>query len=189
MSVHAEWDDPELAGQMAAAVLDGLHAHGIGGCLKHFPGHGDTQTDTHTGYAETGKTWEELLQCEIIPFKIAMQSEPEMIIAAHIAAPNVTNSDRPASLSSVLLIHKLRNELGYQGIIITDALEMKAITRNYSSGKAAVTALQAGADIILMPSDYTEAFHAVREAVTAGEISEQRLNESVLRILRLKLRF
>ncbi|MBQ3864464.1 MAG: glycoside hydrolase [Clostridia bacterium] len=178
--------DPELVGRMVSAYLDGLHAHGIFGCLKHFPGHGDTRTDSHSGYAETEKSWEELLSCEILPFKAGMQAGPEMIMVAHIAAPQVTGTKEPATLSPTLVTQKLRLELGYEGIIITDSMEMKAVSQSYSSGEAAVLALKAGVDIVLMPADYREAFTAVLRAVTDGELSEERIDESVRRILRLK---
>lgn len=189
IGVRAFGDDPVVAGAMVAAVIDGLHNNNIGSCIKHFPGHGDTQTDTHLGYAETLKTWEEMKNCEMIPFVAGMNSSTDMIMTAHIAAPNVTGSDEPASLSYTLLTQKLRGELRYDGIIITDALEMKAITSMYSSSEAAVKCILAGADIVLMPENYKEAFDGVVEAVENGTISEERLEESLKRVLKLKLRF
>ena len=179
-------DDPELAAKMVCAVLDGLNESGVVGCLKHFPGHGDTMTDTHFGYAETRKTWEEMLACEMITFEAGMENGARMIMTAHIAAPNVTGNDVPSSLSFMILSEKLRDELGYEGVIITDAMEMGAITDQYDSGEAAVLAIKAGADIVLMPFDYQEAFEAVVHAVETGEISEERINESVERVLKLK---
>lgn len=179
-------DDPVKAAQMVQAYLNGLHSAGIAGCVKHFPGHGDTGTDTHTGYADTQKTWEELTECEMLPFIVGIQARTDMVMTAHIAVPNVTGSDEPATVSYAILTEKLRGELGYDGLIITDALSMGAITRQYSSAEASIRCLQAGADLILMPYRYEEAFEGVLSAVEQGLISEQRIEESLARILRLK---
>lgn len=189
IGVRAFGDDPVTAGAMVAAVVEGLHNNNIGACLKHYPGHGDTKTDTHLGYAETTKDWEEILNCEMVPFIAGINANADMIMVAHIAAPRVTGSDEPATLSYTLITEKLRNELHYDGIIITDAIEMKAITSVYSSGEAAVKCIQAGVDIVLMPENYIEAFDAVVKAVEDGIITEERINESLLRILRLKAKY
>ena len=181
--------DPYLAGEMVNAFINGLHDNGIGGCTKHFPGHGDTSTDTHTGYAKTEKTLEEIRNCELIPFKYSIDNDVDMIMVAHISTPNITGNDEPASLSYDMITKLLREELGYDGVVITDALEMKAVSKVYSSGEASVKAFEAGADILLMPVNYKEAFDAVYEAVTSGEISEERLDESVKRILKLKVKY
>lgn len=134
---------------------------------------------------ELDKSWEELLQCELIPFIGALE-KTDLVMAAHIATPNVTNDGLPTSLSYSMLTEKLRGELGYDGVIITDALAMGAIIQNYSSAESAVLALQAGADILLMPYDYIAAYQGVLAAVEDGTIPEERIDESVLRILRLK---
>ena len=179
-------NDPQLAGRMVARVLDGLHSQGIMGCIKHFPGHGDTVTDTHTGYAETLKDWNEIRNCELIPFCDGIDADTDMIMAAHIAVPNVTGTSEPSSMSYEMLTEKLRGEIGYDGLIITDALAMEAIHEKYNSAEAAVKAFTAGADILLMPYDYPEAFEGVLGAVESGEITEDRLDESVYRILSAK---
>ena len=178
-------NDPAVVSEMIRAYLDGLHSQGILGCIKHYPGHGDTDTDSHTGAVVVNKTWEELLQCEIIPFQAALD-DTDMIMAAHIQFPAITGNDTPASLCHIMLWDNLRKGLGYEGVIITDALAMDAITLYWGSGEAAVRAVRAGVDIVLMPWDYTEAFEAVLAAVENGDISEDRLNDSVLRILHLK---
>ena len=180
---------PELAAQMVAQYLKGLHEHGIAGCIKHFPGHGDTSTDTHTGYAETLKTWDELKACEMIPFIAGIEAGTDMVMTAHIAAPNITGSSEPATVSYIILTEKLRSELGYDGIIATDALSMGAITQAYGSGEVCVRCLQAGVDMLLMPYNYQEAFRAVMTAVEQGVISEARIDESVRRVLTLKQKF
>ena len=179
-------DNPEVAAPMVTNYLQGLKDAGVTGCIKHFPGHGDTKADTHFGYASSAKTWEEMLGCEMITFKAGIQWGCQLIMTAHISAPNVTGSDVPSTMSPIILQNKLRRELGYQNIIITDAMEMGAITQQYTNAEAAVGCIKAGVDIVLGPQVFTEAFDAVVKAVEDGVISEQRIDESVRRILRLK---
>ncbi len=179
--------DPETAAVYVVRYLDGLHDAGMMGCLKHFPGHGDTANDTHTGYAQTEKNWEQLLNCEMIPFRAGIGAGAEFIMTAHIAAPHVTGSREPCTVSRLVLTDKLRHEIGYDGLIITDALAMGAITQNYSSAEACIACIKAGVDILLMPYNYFEASDGVMKAVESGEISEARIDESVRRILRVKM--
>ena len=179
-------DDPQVAAPMVVNYLQGLKDAGITGCIKHFPGHGDTKADTHYGYAQSLKTWDEMLNCELITFKAGIQWGTQLIMTAHIAAPNVTGTDIPATMSPLILQDKLRGELGYQNLIITDAMEMGAITLQYTNAEAAVGTLQAGADIVLGPQNFVEAFDAVVKAVEDGVLTEQRIDQSVRRILRLK---
>ena len=180
-------DKPEVAAPMVTSYLQGLKDAGITGCVKHFPGHGDTSDDTHTGYVQSLKTWEEMKDCEMVTFRAGIQWGCQLIMTAHIAVPNVTGSPMPSTMSSVVLQDKLRGELGYQNIIITDGMEMGAITKHYTSGEAAVGSIKAGVDIVLGPRDFTEAFDAVMAAVNDGSISEERINQSVRRILKLKI--
>ena len=180
--------DPELVADMVTAAVEGFHEVGIITSLKHFPGHGDTTGDTHDGYVAVTKEWEELKNCELIPFLAAMDST-DMIMAAHITLPNITSDGLPASLSYEMLTEKLRGELGYDGLIATDSLSMGAIVNTYGSAESAKTAFLAGADLLLMPRDYIDAFDGMVQAVESGEITGQRLEESVLRILQLKLRY
>ena len=179
-------DKPEVAAPMVVNYLQGLKDAGVTGCIKHFPGHGDTKNDTHYGYANSQKTWAEMLTCEMVTFKAGIQWGCQLIMTAHIAAPNVTGSDIPSTMSSIILQDKLRNELGYQNIIITDAMEMGAITKQYSNKEAAVGCIKAGVDIVLGPQNFVEAFDAVVDAVNNGTLSEERINQSVRRILKLK---
>jgi len=179
-------DNPEIAAPMVVSYLQGLKDAGVTGCIKHFPGHGDTKADTHFGYASTQKTWEEMLGCEMVTFKAGIQWGCQLIMTAHIGAPRVIGSDIPSTMSSVILQDKLRGELGYRNIIITDAMEMGAITQQYTNAEAAVGCIQAGVDIVLGPQLFTQAFDAVVKAVEEGTISEQRIDESVRRILKLK---
>ncbi len=178
--------DPALAGDMVSAVIKGLHSQGVGSCIKHFPGHGDTNTDTHKAYAETLKTWDEIKNCEMIPFIDGINAGTDMVMVAHISAPNVTGDDTPATLSYTLVTEKLRRELGYNGVVTTDSMSMLAVADRYSPAEAAVTAIKAGIDIVLIPDDYIAAYNGVLDAVKNGEISEARINESVRRILTMK---
>lgn len=181
-------DDPAVAAPMVTSYLQGLKDAGITGCIKHFPGHGDTQADTHFGYASTQKTWNEMLTCEMVTFRAGIQWGCQLIMTAHIGAPNVTGSDIPSTMSPIILQDKLRGELGYRNIIVTDGMEMGAITQQYTSAEAAVSSIKAGVDIVLGPRHLTEAFDAVVDAVNSGIISEERINQSVRRILALRLR-
>lgn len=180
--------DPALVARMVSAQLDGMHDSGIMGTLKHFPGHGDTKDDTHSGYVSIEKTWDELKECELVPFITALP-KADMVMVSHITAVNVTSDKLPTSMSETMITGKLRNELGYDGVIITDAMAMGAVADNYTSADAAVTAVKAGVDIVLMPQNLDEAFNGVMNAVTDGEISMARLDESVMRILKLKARY
>ena len=172
-------DDPAVAAPMVTNYLQGLKDAGITGCIKHFPGHGDTTNDTHSGYVQSLKTWDEMNQCEMVTFRAGIQWGCQLIMTAHIAVPNVTGTNIPSTLS-------LRGELGYQNIIITDGMEMGAITMHYTSGEAAVGSIKAGVDIVLGPRDFTEAFDAVIAAVNNGTLTEERINQSVRRILTLR---
>ena len=173
-----------LVGGACAGFADA----GIACTLKHFPGHGDTSEDTHVGTVTLNKTLDDLRSCELVPFAQNVNNAP-LIMAAHITVPQVTGDDTPASLSSVMLTDLLRGELGYQGLIVTDSLAMQAITDMYTPGQAAVKALQAGADLLLMPNGLADAYTAVLEAVQDGTIPQQRLDESVQRILQCKYQY
>jgi len=186
IGLRAFSDDPAVAAPMVTNYLQGLKDAGVTGCIKHFPGHGDTKSDTHFGYAQSMKTWDEMLGCEMTTFKAGIAWGCQLIMTAHIAVPNVTGSDVPSTMSPVILQDKLRGELGYQNIIITDAMEMGAITQQYNCAEATVGCIKAGVDIVLGPQNFIEAFDAVIAAVENGTITEERINQSVRRILKLK---
>lgn len=176
--------EPETAAQMAGAMAEGLNSQGIAATFKHFPGHGDTAEDSHLSLAVSHKTQEEMAQCEWLPFQEA--DGDDLIMVGHIAVPEITGDDTPASLSYSVVNEILKGELGFEGLVITDALEMGGITQTYSSGEAAVAALQAGCDLLLMPEDLAEAFEAVVAAVENGTLSQEWLDTTVSRILEFK---
>lgn len=176
--------DPVLVSEMSGAFLNGLHSIGIKGCLKHFPGHGDTKGDTHLDYVSVIKDWEELKTCELIPF-VDNLKQADCVMVAHVTCLAI-DDEVPASLSYELITAKLRQKLDYQGVIVTDGLNMGAIEKNYGSGEACVLAFEAGNDILLMPNDFNAAYKAVLSAVQSNRISIARLDESVRRILKLK---
>ena len=179
--------DPQVVSDMSLAVAQGLAQHQVYSVYKHFPGHGATAGDTHQGYAYTDKTLDELKQSELIPFENAIRNNAAFIMAAHISAPRVTGDDTPASLSKTMITDILRGQMGYDGIVVTDAMNMGAVTEQYTSAQAAVKALQAGADVVLMPEDFQEAYQGVLDAVKDGTLTEQRIDESVTRIVTVKV--
>lgn len=182
-------DDPQTAADMVAGAVEGLQSAGVSACLKHFPGHGDTAGDSHTGAAETDRTKEEMTAAEFLPFQSGIGAGADMVMVGHISAPNLTGGEKvPASLSEEIITGILRSELGYDGIIITDAMNMAAVTDYYEADVAAIMALKAGADMILMPEDFQQAYEGVLQAVQDGTVSQERVDDSLKRIYRVKLR-
>lgn len=180
--------DPTLVGDMAAAMVGGMQDTGISSCLKHFPGIGSVTEDTHDGMAMLEKTKDELRVSEFVAFKAGIDAGAHFVMVSHASAPNVVGDNTPCSLSQEVITNLLRGELGYNGIVITDAMNMKAITEYYAADEAAIMALKAGADMILMPEDFEKAYNGVLEAVQNGTIAEERINDSLKRIYRVKLR-
>ena len=180
--------DAQTVSQMVNACVKGFHEQGMMTCLKHFPGHGDTASDSHYGAAVVDRTWNELLERELVPFAASLK-ETDMVMAAHVSLPKVTGDNTPASLSKVVLTDKLRTELGYGGVIITDSLGMGAVTRNSPNAEAPVKVLEAGGDILLTPPSLPAAYNGVLDAVKSGRLTEQRIDESVRRILTLKEKY
>ena len=177
---------PGVVTEMSQAFADGLISKNIIPAFKHFPGHGATEGDSHLGYAYTNKTLRSLKECELIPFTKAIEMNYPMIMVGHISLPNATTEDVPASLSKEIITGLIRNQLGYEGVIITDSLKMKAISDVYSPKEAALKVLDAGADLLLRPIDFYEAYSGVVEEAKLGRLSEKRINESLKRVLRLK---
>ena len=179
--------DAQTVAGMVTSELQGLSAAGVYGTVKHFPGHGGTSGDSHDGAVSTDKTLEELMAEELVPFQSAIDGGVNFVMVGHISAPNVTGDNAPATLSKVLITDVLRGQMGYNGIVITDAMNMEAVAGFYNSDKAAVLAVTAGADMILMPADYNTAYTGILNAVNDGTITEERINESVTRIVKAKL--
>ena len=183
--------DAELCASLAGVIVKSLRAEGIVSCLKHFPGYGSATVDDHNGTSVVEKTLSELETCDLVPFQTIIASEGSVpfVMVSHLSYPNVTGSDTPADLSSSIVTDILRDKLEYQNVIITDSHSMASITDHYSAGEAAVKALAAGCDMILMPSDLQAAFDAVKAAVADGTLSQARIDESVLRILTVKAEY
>lgn len=180
--------NPEVVSELAEAVSDGLHSQNIMSTFKHFPGHGATEADTHEGFAYTNKGYEELIEAELVPFAKAEEAEIDMVMVSHISVPQVIGDDTPCTLSSVMIQNVLRENLGYNGLVVTDAMNMGAIVGKYSADDATVRAILAGADIILMPEDFERAFRGIADAVEKGVIGEEQIEISVRRILNAKMK-
>lgn len=181
--------EPELVSDMSLAYMEGLAESNVAGCFKHYPGHGATAADTHEGYAYIDKTLDELKETDLIPFIRGIEEGVPMIMAGHISLPDITGDDMPASLSEIMISDILRGDLGYEGLVITDALNMGAVTKQYTSKEACILALEAGVDMLLMPEDFKSAYEGVLDAVNEGRISEETLDEAVKRIIRVKLQY
>ncbi|MBQ9991040.1 MAG: beta-N-acetylhexosaminidase [Lachnospiraceae bacterium] len=179
-------NDANLVADMVVASVNGLNDTGITACIKHFPGIGSASEDTHNGLVVVDRSLEQLQQEELIPFIRAIEAEVPMIMVGHISLPQIVGDNTPASMSEVVISDLLRAQLGFNGVVITDAMNMEAITEYYGSDEAAVMALKAGADMILMPEDYELAAEGVVLAVQEGTISEERINDSLTRIYRIK---
>lgn len=180
--------DPAVVGVMVSAMVDGLQAAGVSAVLKHFPGHGDTEHDTHTGTVVSESSIERLREVELIPFKRGIESGADGVMTAHIAYPKITGDLTPATFSSVLLTEVLRDELGFSGIVISDALEMGAVASTELSNDPVVAAVAAGVDLVLSPRDPIGAHEALVAAVENGTLDRSRVHQAVETILRAKAR-
>ncbi len=180
--------DPQMVAGMVTAELQGLSDAGVLGAVKHFPGHGGTSGDSHNEAVSLDRTLEELTAQEFVPFQNAVNAGAPFVMVGHISVPGVTGDNTPASLSGRMITEILRGQMGYNGIVITDGMNMKAVTNSYNSDAASVMAVQAGVDMILMPANFETAYNGVLEAVRNGTITEERINESVVRIVTAKLR-
>lgn len=178
--------EAETVAQMVTELIAGLHEGGVLSCVKHFPGLASTTGNTEYGTAISERTVQELWGAELLPFQAGIGAGTDLVMVSHITLPNITGDNAPASLSAAIVNNLLRSELGFEGPVITDSLSKSAITSFYSSGEAAVLALQAGCDILLEPQDLTEAVEGILNAVEDGTLTEERINTSVLRILLLK---
>lgn len=177
-------DDYDEAAELVAAAVKGFHDGGVICCLKHFPGHGSTATDSHNGAATVDKTLPQLRQEDLKPFVSGIAAGADMVMVGHLTVP--TMDDAPASVSHKIVTNLLRYDLGFRGVIVTDGLQMQALAQ-YTDGEKAVLALAAGNDMLLEISDVSGTVAAIEKALADGTLSRAALDESVLRILQLKL--
>ena len=180
-------DDFGQASELVAAAVEGFHSANMICTLKHFPGHGDTAEDSHAGSAYCNKTLEQLWAEELRPFQAGIRAGADMIMTGHITLPEIDSL--PASLSEKVIGNLLRQKLEYDGVVITDSLSMKALTDLYGFDKIAVMAVKAGNDLLLCQNGMSTMISALENAVNSGEITEERINESVRRILALKEKY
>ncbi|WP_406148937.1 glycoside hydrolase family 3 protein [Streptomyces sp. NBC_01012] len=188
IGVRSFGSDPESVAGLVTAQVKGYRSGGVAPTVKHFPGHGDTSTDSHTGLPVIEHTREQWSELDAPPFRAAVAAGIDSIMTAHIVVPALDPSEDPATLSRPILTGILREELGYDGVVVTDALGMEGVRSKYGDERVPVLALLAGVDQLLNPPDLKVAWNAVLDAVKSGEISEARIEESILRILRLKNR-
>lgn len=172
------------AAELIPAAVEGFHTGGVACALKHFPGHGDTKEDSHSGAAYVDKTLEQLRQEELLPFRAGIDAGADLVMLGHLTVGELDSE--PAPFSHRIVTGLLREELGFDGVVITDSLKMGAVTGRWSSEEAAVKAVQAGVDLLLCPEDLDAAVNGLIRAVESGDISQERIDESVLRILNMK---
>lgn len=180
-------DDPDLVASMVAAQVRGFAGRGVGCCAKHFPGIGYASGDSEVEPISLDGTVDDLAARELVPFAAAVAAGVPMVMIGHLSCAGVTGTDEPASLSSAVVGDLLRGRLGFSGVAITDSLGMGAVTATRTPAEAAVAALEAGQDLILMPADFESALQGVLDAVSSGRIGEGRIEESLRRVVALKL--
>lgn len=178
--------DPDVAVRMVSAEVSAMLGAGTMPCIKHFPGHGDTAGDSHTGDVVSLRSAEEIRACEYKPFQAGIEAGCPFVMVGHIETPNLAADGLPASLSKTMITDELRGRLGFEGVVISDSFVMGAITQRYAPADAAVRFIQAGGDIVLMPENLQDAYQGLLEAVGEGVIDESRIDESVMRILEVK---
>ena len=181
--------DPQLCASLVSVMTGSLTAEEIVPCLKHFPGYGSAITDDHYGTSILTKTQEELEACDLLPFASGIEAGAPFVMVSHLSVPAVVGDETPSDLSSKIVLDLLRNKLGFTGVIITDSHQIASVTDHYAPGDAAVKALQAGVDMILMPQDLQAAFDGVKAALASGALTQARIDESVLRILQVKAEY
>ena len=186
-------EDPERVGALVAAFIRGAHENGLLVTAKHFPGNGDTSTDAHRDVASVDSSLEHLQKVEFPPFKRAIEAGVDSILLAHARVPAIEpDPGKITTVSEKVVNGALRHDLGFKGVVLTDALEMQGLTKIYDpqkgspTARAAVDAVKAGCDVIMIPTDLDGAFHRIIDAVRKGEISESRIDESVRKILEMK---
>ena len=191
INIRSFGENPQAVAAQVTAFIEGAHAdkkNYVLTTVKHFPGHGDTAVDSHMNMPTIMVDRERLDKVELVPFKAAIDAGVDSVMTAHIAVPALSPPEIPATLSPAILTDLLQKELGFKGIVVTDALEMAGIVKSFSTGDAAVRALEAGADVLLMPTDPEAVVKAVTAAVQSGRLTRRRIQESVVKILAAKER-
>jgi beta-N-acetylhexosaminidase len=186
LNIRSFGEDPGEVAAQVTAFIEGAHSdkrNFVLATAKHFPGHGDTDVDSHMSLATNNADRARLERLELAPFRAAIAAGVDSIMTAHIAVPALAPPDLPATLSPAILTDLLRNEMGFQGLVVTDALDMGGIAKGFGGAEAAVRALEAGADVLLMPLDPEAALKAVVAAVESGRLTRRRIQESVVAIL------
>ena len=181
-------EDPVQVARFASAFVRGLQDEGVAATAKHFPGHGDTDTDSHLALPIVRSDREQLATTELVPFRAAIAAGVSGIMTAHIALPAIGHDTVPATLAPAIVTALLRDSLHFRGVTVTDALSMEGVGKGYTVERSAVLAVLAGADVLLKPTDVRRAIDAVVGAVERGEIARERIDASVRRLLELKLR-
>ncbi len=191
INIRSYGEDPADVARHVTAYIEGAHSDPNNRVLvtvKHFPGHGDTATDTHLGLAKLDVSRERLNTVEFIPFRAAIRDGVDSVMTAHIALPAVEPQEIPSTVSAKVLTGVLRDELGFKGIIVTDAMDMQGLTKQFPAGEASVRAIEAGADVLLMPTDADAAIAAIVHAVDSGRLTRKRIEQSVAKVLTAKAR-
>ncbi len=182
-------NDKELVSCHGIALASGLEENGVIPVYKHFPGHGNTATDSHYALPVVNKSRQELYDLDLYPFEQVIKNDAKVIMVGHLAVPSITGDNTPASLSKKMVTDFLKGELGYDGLVITDGLNMGALTNYYSSDEICGKAVEAGVDILLMPSSSRKCLASIKNAIARGDIDEERIDESVRKILKLKYEY
>jgi len=186
LGTRAFGSDPELVSAYALAFARGLGRSDVMPCYKHFPGLGATEHDTHYGIATCDRSLDDILSADLIPFREACRANVPFMMVSHVWMPRLTHDDRPVSLSYQAITELLRKRLGYAGVVVTDGISMESVRRKFPPRRAAIEAICAGCDMVMKPGNYPLVLHSVIDAVKRGEIPEDRIDESVTRILRAK---
>ncbi len=184
-------NDPDIVSKLGIETMKGLESKQVIPVVKHFPGHGDTAVDSHLELPKVTKSLDDLNQLELVPFKAAIDSGADVVMVAHILLPKI-DPQYPSSMSKEVITGMLREQLGFDGVVMTDDMTMKAITNHFDIGQASVDSVKAGSDVILIAHEYanvTAAIQAVKAAVNKGEITEDRINDSVRKIIALKQKY
>ncbi len=182
-------EDANMCGEMAAKNVNALHEYGIYAGVKFFPGHGSAREDTSNGLSVSTRTADEMRACEFVSFKAAIDAGADMVVVSHVSAPNLTGDNTQCSQSKYVMTDLLRNELGYNDVvIITDSLSKAAVSSYLDSKEASIHAIKAGADMVLNPENFKEAYEGVIEAVNGGVIAKERIDDSLLRIYKVKFK-